>query len=365
MINKKEFNNTEGLDKLESLLRIKPDIKAPEFNEDLYFSSINSKNNNNKKLTFYSYSYLKAAAIYILVFIVILLYIKFDLLNKIESHKLLNITKLEENRNTPVIIGIIVFVKGSVEIKDEKNETLSTAYIGNTINDNSTIITKDNSYIELFIEKKIQLRINENTTIKIKKNDKVWKILQDQGESFHNIKSLMKGEEYLVETPTTIAGVRGTFFKVKNNKDFHEIEVERGKVNVYIKEMNANTNQIKVVDILNNKKIFIYDEKKQIFEKKDTKKSNLSVILDDMNEHIKIIENEALWEEIKKIPNVVNKNDIEKVYNKRLEIISLKDGRKLQGVIAAQVEEKIILHTTEGIILINISDINEITYTDN
>ncbi len=360
---KKEFDE-EDIIKLESLLRIKPTLKVPAFPEELFYSTI-EKYETYKKDKIILYSYLKVAATVFIIFTTSFLYIKYDLLKKVENFRVQHLSEIQKPTDQSEVIGIIVFVKGRVEIKDEKNNTTSLAYIGNTINENSVITTNSKSFIEVLLEKRIQIRINPDTSIKLTRRNDVWKILQSQGETFHYVKTLTKKEEYYVETPTTIAGVRGTFFKVKTSKDIHEIVVERGKVNVYLKEIHSNTNQIKNLGVINQNTIFIFDEKNQIYEKKDTKNSELSVIFDDMNDHIKIVENETLWEEIKKIPNVVNKNDIEKVYNRRLEIISLKDGRKLQGVVAAQIDEKIILHTTEGIIIININDINYITYTEN
>jgi len=45
-----------------------------------------------------------------------------------------------------------------------------------------------------------------------------------------------------------------------------------------------------------------------------------------------------------------------------VEKIHLVDGRILEGVIASQVGNKIILHTTTGIFIVNIDDVKEITF---
>ncbi len=166
-----------------------------------------------------------------------------------------------------------------------------------------------------------------------------------------------------METPTTIAGVRGTFFKVRNQNHFQEIEVSKGKVVVFLKEKSQqNIVQIKQFEILTKNNYFYFDQKNKKIEKKYAKNLELDVIYNQMIKNLKEINEKELWEEIKKIPNTNNKKDIEKVYNKRVEIIRLKDGRILEGVIASQLNNQVILHTTKGIFVININEIKEILY---
>lgn len=73
------------------------------------------------------------------------------------------------------------------------------------------IILSDNSMISLDANTEIQIRINaQNTTI-----------YQTIGNTWHRVQKLLKGSNYEVETPTSLATVRGTKFNVEvaQNKD--------------------------------------------------------------------------------------------------------------------------------------------------
>lgn len=341
--------------KIEEILKVKPKIKVPEFNSEFYFNKQNEPTFLPQK-TFYFEDFIKIAASFISGFIIVFLFYqqKFNFETTLWQSQNLTSVKSKD------IIGVVLFIKGKVDlISEDKNQDV---YQGTTITENSTIKTYDKSTIEIVLDKRIQIRIKENTTITLTKSENLWKIFQEQGISYHNVKSLKPKENYYVETPSAIAGVRGTFFYVNNNSDKTEIEVHKGNVIIYTKELESGYIQLKNKGSLTPNNLFLFDKKIKKIEKKVAKKSDLDVLFKEMEENFSIIESEELWENLSKIPTTTNKNDIEKVYNKRVEKIHLVDGRILEGVIASQVGNKIILHTTTGIFIVNLEDIKEITF---
>ena len=50
------------------------------------------------------------------------------------------------------------------------------------------------------------------------------------------------------------------------------------------------------------------------------------------------------------------------MYGQSLEKIILKDGRILQGVVASQQGDRLMLHTTSGVVVVRRQDVQEIVY---
>ncbi len=348
-------NDNNDIKKLEEILKVKPKIKAPEFNPEFYFNKQNEPNFLPKKSIYFEHFIKIAASIFFGFIIIFLLYQqKFSFDTSLWQPQNLSSVKSRQ------ILGVVILIKGKVDlISDDKNQEI---YQGTTITENSTIKTYDKSSLEIVLEKRIQIRIKENTTITLTKSENLWKIIQEHGITYHNVKTLRPKENYYVETPSTIAGVRGTFFYVNNDSDKTEIEVHKGNVIIYTKELESGYIQLKNKGYLTQNYIFLFDKKIKKIEKKVAKKTDLDVLYKEMEENFSIIENEELWENLSKIPNTTNKNDIEKVYNKRVEKIHLVDGRILEGVIASQIGNKIILHSTTGVFIVNLEDIKEITF---
>jgi len=348
------MKNNNDIEKLEEILKVKPKIKVPEFNPEFYFNKQNEPTFLPKK-TFYYEDFIKIAASFIFGFIIIFLFYQQKFSFDVTLWQPQNLTSKSKE-----IIGVVIFIKGKVDLISMN--TNQTVYQGSTIPENSTIKTYEKSSIEIILDKRIQIRIKENTTITLTKSENLWKIFQEQGISYHNVKSLKPKENYYVETSSAIAGVRGTFFYVKNDSDKTEIQLHKGNIIIYTKEIESGYIQLKNKGFLTSNYIFLFNKKNKKIEKKVAKKTDLDVLYKEMEENFSIIENEELWENLSKIPNTTNKNDIEKVYNKRVEKIHLVDGRILEGVIASQIGNKIILHTTTGVFIVNLEDIKEITF---
>jgi hypothetical protein len=67
-------------------------------------------------------------------------------------------------------------------------------------------------------------------------------------------------------------------------------------------------------------------------------------------------------QQLSAIEATADEGQIEKIYQRPLEILYMTDGRVLRGVVASQVDRTLILHTTEGVLVVPIEDLQEIRF---
>ena len=63
------------------------------------------------------------------------------------------------------------------------------------------------------------MSIDANTEVKVSSKGKTVEIFQSAGNTWHRVRSSVKGRQYNIETPTALATVRGTKFAVEVDKD--------------------------------------------------------------------------------------------------------------------------------------------------
>lgn len=347
-------DNQREIQELENLLKVKIELKVPEWKENLLFEEPKYKL-KNQNIFFGPYKI--AAVIFFIFFIGIYYFYKIYQWNQLSKNQ--NVFTQENQA-----IGIVLLAKGENFIIDKTNQK-KKIFTGNLIYPNFKIETTNLSKVEILLDKRIHIRIDQNTSIFILYENLHWEIKQLHGISYHNVMKIYDKENYFVETPTIIAGVRGTFFKIENQNLTTKIEVLKGNIDIYKIEKSEESDKKIIIQedkLEENQSLEFYENKKIL--KKDAKNQKLFVIYNNMNQNLNLFSNE-LWEEVKKIPSTKNEKEIEQVYNKRLEIILLKDGRKMEGIIASQIGNKLILHTTEGIFVVNTDDIKEIIFKEN
>lgn len=108
----------------------------------------------------------------------------------------------------------------------------------------------------LTLYESIIIELEPNTEIEIKElaKEKV-SVRQEKGSTWHKFTSVAGIKDYEVETPTTVATVRGTEFGVKYNQKTKEtsVLVSEGKVNVKSKESSLEVKEFE--------KVIVKDEK--------------------------------------------------------------------------------------------------------
>ena len=196
--------------------------------------------------------------------------------------------KLEKNKNTPkkkikstsmnqkiliiilfiILISIIGFVwfitqtsdvasaqlvidNGTVQVKHTGSWTEATS--GMELYQSDSVRTGYNASASIILFKGSVIRLDNNTEITLKKiiqqEETSVTIQQDAGRTWNTVKKISGIDNYEVQTPTTVASVRGTSFDVNVNETGSTVvSVIKGLVNVsktengtvYTVELNAN-----------------------------------------------------------------------------------------------------------------------------
>jgi hypothetical protein len=136
-----------------------------------------------------------------------------------------------KNQEKQSLMSIQSFV-GTVKKATQNSDQF--VKIGDIIVEGDTITTGAKSTTDISVGQAGVIRINEKTTIKIDslvKNESLNTRLDIQkGRAFFVFSKLNKDDSCIVKTPTAIAAVRGTSFRVSAEGDSSRIDVVSGKV---------------------------------------------------------------------------------------------------------------------------------------
>lgn len=181
--------------------------------------------------------------------------------------------------------GLVNFLTGDASVvSDGKTAALN---VGDKITQGMIVTTGAKSIVEIHFQGSI-IRISEKSSISMKE---LVKNLKDNKETtqlsvangqvlFKVTRKLTEGEKFNIDTPTAVAGVRGTEFTVKADKKKSTISCTEGRVAV--KKPSENDSTFVVVDagreavVEEGKPVFVRDTKvavngrKQVVEKKET-----------------------------------------------------------------------------------------------
>ena len=232
-------------------------------------------------------------------------------------------TQKEENRIQPVYAKIVMKI-GKVKVYKAKSGKMEPAFVGLKLEEADKLIVGKNSQAVIKTDTGSIIKLKENTEFSLNTLRKVDGKEQNSfamkiGKAILKPRKLKKGESFEVQTPSAVAGVRGTVFSVETTKSKDtKVAVYKGKV------------------VLKNRiPEDIAQKDKEIAEK-------LS----------KILEKEVVIAENEKVE--VKKSDIEKVVKKVEEAkakkgekeLSLEDietivkSEKIQPIKKAKIEEK-------------------------
>ena len=164
--------------------------------------------------------------------------------------------------------AMITFMIGDVT----KNNLM--VEIGELINEKDIIMTRKDSFCDIKIGGSI-IRVKEKSKVVISNLIKSGNIEKtsvglDVGKMLCKPKKLMKSEEFLVKTPTAVAGVRGTRFTVEADPaKTTRIKVYHGEVKIAkrVKQLEEN-----IGDVL-EKAPGVTEEQKVIITEKEVKKA--------------------------------------------------------------------------------------------
>ncbi|MBD3227439.1 MAG: hypothetical protein GF329_04550 [Candidatus Lokiarchaeota archaeon] len=213
----------------------------------------NKNENIKKKKNVYTYKKL-FLIISIVIIISIVLYI---LLFSISG---LNVVKAQ-----------LIIEEGIIEIKHEDNSWFIPEN-GTLLCEYDKIRTHENSSAIIILFESSIIRLDSNTEVMIKEviediESTNVKILQSTGRTWNTISKISGIDNYDVQTPTTVASVRGTTFVVKvESNGSTEVGVNHGLVNVSSLKNGIIKNTISVEE--NESVTIFFDKTDQPLDKK-------------------------------------------------------------------------------------------------
>lgn len=143
---------------------------------------------------------------------------------------LLNCTKSETSAG--FINACVIFSSGDVKISRSGLET--GVLPGNPVKEGDRISTGECSLLVIQITDRDIVRVTSNSVLEIRSimNGNDVKLFLERGEVISKVSRLEKNESFMVQTPTVIAGVRGTEFSVSASSAEERVAVLKGNVAV-------------------------------------------------------------------------------------------------------------------------------------
>jgi hypothetical protein len=145
-----------------------------------------------------------------------------------------------QQNNSDVETAVLVYESGLVSYKlPAANDYQVLELEEFNLPTGSFVKTDAGSYARIFLPDNSLISLDEKTEIQLNYSPKAVDVQQLVGQTWNRVQTLTQGGTYQVQTPTTIAAVRGTVFGVSTDEDkFSEIFVEESSVDVdtYIME---------------------------------------------------------------------------------------------------------------------------------
>ncbi len=172
--------------------------------------------------------------------------------------------------NTMLLFGVIgvwansraaeiIFVQGNVQVQSPGEDEWKKAENGMQVNIGDSIRTARHSKADIVLdaEKKNTVTLGEKTLIVLNSAsaDTIDRLDLSRGRLYSNMESIKSGLSFEVNTPSAVAGVRGSSYMVYAERD--EDEVSAYKDTVFIKAFDADKNQISEIMLPEGFKTFI------------------------------------------------------------------------------------------------------------
>lgn len=142
------------------------------------------------------------------------------------------------SEETEEAVAILSEISGSVTVKDAQEKSFKKAKGNQALFEGDEIQTKKGASCEIALKNDSIARLDENSHLKLTEVKTTSKGAKTSLKLFFgkvlNVVNALSGSDasYQVETPTTIAGVRGTEFAVEASEEETNVGVFSGKVGV-------------------------------------------------------------------------------------------------------------------------------------
>jgi hypothetical protein len=153
----------------------------------------------------------------------------------------------------------IILVEGNVQVQSPADQVWKTAEKGMQVAIGDSVRTARHSKVEIALdpEKKNTLSLDEKTLVVLNSAtaDTIDRLDLSRGRVYSNLENIKAGLSFEVNTPSAVAGVRGSSYKVYVEKD--EDEISAYKDTVFIRAYDADKNQVSEIMLPEGFKTFI------------------------------------------------------------------------------------------------------------
>jgi len=259
--------------------------------------------------------------------------------------------------------AVISFYSGTATIQSVNSQPRQIK-IQDAVKDGDTIETGDKSSVIVQVGDELLVRFEANTKVSVTSISDIARrqISLEKGKVLSSVKKLKKGNEYFIKTPTAVASVRGTEFLTDYAEGKTTVAVGKGSVSV----VKSGTKEEKLVNPGNSvvvaekfemrgiNKVETLELKK--LEKTPVVKEIEKLTPEELNKAYKESSknDEEINEEIEKL-NGMSFEEMKAKY-KRIDIITLYNGRVIKGVIITRgINLKIL--TPGGVVTVLAKDV--------
>ncbi len=122
--------------------------------------------------------------------------------------------------------SVLLYVEdGDVSYKTEEMDAFQKATTSPTLISNNTLVYTGLGRASVLFPNNSSVSLDQYTELKVTYADKKVTLFQTLGVTYHRVEALVTGATYEVETPGTVASVRGTKFAVKYDNKTKETKV--------------------------------------------------------------------------------------------------------------------------------------------
>lgn len=233
----------------------------------------------------------------------------------------------------------VIDVKGNVTVKKSGGEKSFKVVKGMYILEGYIITTGLDSYVDIKISDKREVKVSEKTIfvvekLKQTKEKQQSKISVITGAVWANVKKkLNKLSSFEIKTPTAIMGVRGTKLYVEHRKNISNFMLLTGKADITRSKIGKDI-QNKKVNIVKNQNIRLVENQKDIkienVKLKDQNTFLLKIVKEDIEEtDINDIEKINI-EDIEKIDDLI---DVKEKEEEKIKSSDIKKERKKEVIL--------------------------------
>ncbi len=271
--------------------------------------------------------------------------------------------RLRESVSGPVaragepIRAMAMLVQGEVTVLVPGAPEPKSLTSGTVLVEGSRIETGKGGRADLAFSRGSIVRVNANSQLVVQNLRKLEGaenvgLHLEQGSVFNLVERLNQKSEYVVTTPTAIAGVRGTAFQVTTDGEKTEVICHEGSLSVQ-KTREGSTRVIE-----SHEAVQIGREGVGQVESRpggeDVARETAA-----LREALKSFDPEVVKATLELV-EVKSEADIERIYQRDLETIILKDGRRYRGIVASQMGEQLIIQTVSGQLVVPLDEVKEI-----